>query len=524
MLDPITLKEKRSLPLAFGRAGIAGQALQLPDGGYLLFGQFDVWYDGRRYRSILRTHADGTPDASWRVETNGSLVRATITSRGVVLEGAFSSVNGVANNNGIALVSLAPGAAVEPGWGAEWINFSYNTPFDGQAYFYTVAFDKASSAIRRVALANGRFDPAWSIPLAPVANDEHVISLAYDAAGGIWVFSGVDFFELNKTTTIQRFDIASKQETLRMAAGPSQSYTRTLVSDTQFAYIGSQRYTLARGGEPDSTWNLARSYVGFESALHAITPKYLYFADKANDDTSAILLRRALLSGNGAADPDWLMRPRATTSGFVAQVLSLIVQTASPGSDDIEYLMAQHDDRYDYSNSAIATSRNAPVADKTVVEYFNRDASRYFMSGRTDEKALLDAMPGSFLRTGMTFAAKSSIYSDVPEAPICRFYSAPENGGSNTHFYGTGDDCAVLNTVSQLRFEGFDFAVTRPTGAVCPAAAPNPVYRLFNNKSATNEGNHRYVVSTATKSRMIAQGWVDEGAVFCSASVTDAVN
>jgi len=50
------------------------------------------------------------------------------------------------------------------------------------------------------------------------------------------------------------------------------------------------------------------------------------------------------------------------------------------------------------------------------------------------------------------------------------------------------------------------------------------VFRLFYNQSATNQGNHRYVVSVATKAKMIAQGWADEGAVFCSASAVDALN
>lgn len=300
-------------------------------------------------------------------------------------------------SNGIALVSLAPGAAVEPGWGTEWTNSRYDTPFDGQAYFYTVAYENASSVIRRVALANGRFDPAWSIPLGALANDEHVISLDLDAGGGVWMFSGVDFFSSSRTTTIQRFDIATKRQTLRMAAGPSQSHTRTLVSDTQFAYIGSQRYALARGDEPDSAWNLARSYVGFESPIHAITPKYLYFVDNTKDDTGAILARRALLSGNGAADPNWLVRPIPTAGGVLAQILSLVTQTSNPLSDDIEYLMEQNDAGSCYAGTALGTSRNAAAADKTVVEYFNRDVGRYFM------------LSNSFLRTGMSFAAKSGI-------------------------------------------------------------------------------------------------------------------
>ena len=105
---------------------------------------------------------------------------------------------------------------------------------------------------------------------------------------------------------------------------------------------------------------------------------------------------------------------------------------------------------------------------------------------------------------------------------MCRLYAAPEKGGSNSHFYGIGDDCPTLNKLTGLKYEGFDFSVLKPATSGCPATAPNAVTRLFNNKAATNDGNHRYVVSAATKAKMIAQGWIDEGAVFCSTGVTDA--
>ena len=135
----------------------------------------------------------------------------------------------------------------------------------------------------------------------------------------------------------------------------------------------------------------------------------------------------------------------------------------------------------------------------------------------------MDAAPNTFVRTGMSFTAKSSRYSDITEQPVCRLYAAPEKGGSNSHFYGTGNDCTVLNTITGLKYEGFDFSVVKPssTGA-CPFTAVYPVTRLFNNKAQTNDGNHRYVVSNATKARMVALGWVDEGAVFCSTGVADA--
>ena len=53
------------------------------------------------------------------------------------------------------------------------------------------------------------------------------------------------------------------------------------------------------------------------------------------------------------------------------------------------------------------------------------------------------------------------------------------------------------DAVPQVRVESFDFAAIKLTHAVCPTTPPNPVYRLFNNKSAPNQGNHRYVASVA---------------------------
>ena len=56
----------------------------------------------------------------------------------------------------------------------------------------------------------------------------------------------------------------------------------------------------------------------------------------------------------------------------------------------------------------------------------------------------------------------------------------------------------------------------------CPATAPTKVYRSFNNRSAQNDGNHRYTVSTARYNQMIAAGYSADGPVFCVASATDA--
>ena len=86
------------------------------------------------------------------------------------------------------------------------------------------------------------------------------------------------------------------------------------------------------------------------------------------------------------------------------------------------------------------------------------------------------------------------------------------------------DHCPTLNKPTGLKYEGFDFAVLKPTTTGCSVDAPKAVTRLFNNKVATNEGNRRYVESAAAKAKMLAQACIGEGAVFCSASVIDAGN
>ena len=169
------------------------------------------------------------------------------------------------------------------------------------------------------------------------------------------------------------------------------------------------------------------------------------------------------------------------------------------------------------------TARNTPT---TVVEYYSRDAKRFFITARASEIAQLDDLPASFSRTGMQFAATTALVRDSSDsltAPVCRFYAAPDAGGSNTHFYGRDSDCTMLKRFAILRYEGYDFRAGVPTGAGdCPAALPTPVYRLFNQQSASNNGNHRYVVSDARRNEMKAAGWADEGIAFCTSSATDS--
>ena len=165
------------------------------------------------------------------------------------------------------------------------------------------------------------------------------------------------------------------------------------------------------------------------------------------------------------------------------------------------------------------------IASTSVVEYYVPSLKKYFITGRENEKATLALYPAVYSLTGMSFVAGPGLAPPSGAQPICRFYFAPPL--ANTHFYGPPADCTTVANAfkgnAAVTDEGVDFAVAVPDAAgSCPASAPVKVYRSFNNRSAQNDGNHRYTVSTARYNQMIAQGYSADGAVFCAASATDA--
>ena len=53
------------------------------------------------------------------------------------------------------------------------------------------------------------------------------------------------------------------------------------------------------------------------------------------------------------------------------------------------------------------------------------------------------------------------------------------------------------------------------TDGVCPLDS-RPVYRVYNNRFAKNDSNHRYLTSRSLTREMVGQGWLFEGTVFCA--------
>ena len=96
--------------------------------------------------------------------------------------------------------------------------------------------------------------------------------------------------------------------------------------------------------------------------------------------------------------------------------------------------------------------------------------------------------------------------------PVCRFYS-PVN---NSHFLTANpDECASLkDPASGWLYEKIAFFVTS-RGPTC-ASGEVPIYRVYNNRAAFHDVNHRFTPDAATRDQMIAAGWIDEGVAWCA--------
>lgn len=472
----------------------------MADGGTLVHGYFEVWYEGHAFRDLLRLKPGGDPDTRWKVvgdTTISGISSVSITPFGVYL-GSAGRVWRAPLDGGSTMV---PVGAASPSI-AGLSNYHAAT-----GSLYAVS----DGGLVRIDAATGQVTPVWKGRF-----QESVLftnPLKVDAGGGVWATYAESIFMLVSYRTA-RYSIAE------LAADPTGTARSThyLSGDTNYTPIGaSGAFFYLSNQRRLSNGDIDRSWVTQFIPLH-IGEKYVYL--KAYDglpEWSIGSITRVGTDGSGAMP--WRFEWPA---GFQWAGAFVVWPTAGD-ADNLGVLGRRFPVDNIVQPLALAVKEDLTgMTDPTVVEYYLPALKRYFMTGRKNEQDALDALPQSFQRTGMTFAAKSNRYRDIPEQPVCRMYFPPANGGSNTHFYGIGNDCGQLNKLGGMKYEGYDFSVRKAVNGYCDVTAPNVVTRLYNNKAATNESNHRYVVSAATKARMVAQGWVDEGAVFCAGAVTDA--
>ena len=521
---------ERRIPFVAGTSPTIAAITRWGD-GYVLGGQFEYWFDGIRYVNLMRLTAALKPDPTWQPGVTG-VVNSVVTDReGGVMVGGENLLGPQSN-----LLRFARDGQLDPRWGKR---------FDGAVTALTAAasgivhaggrFNSiegvSRSSIARFA-SDGSLDTAWAVRASwcpqfssSVCNPSAWVTKIIDSGSGgvlaLWrnarpvgfdggqhlsrfssAFDGASVPTSSALNAMDQSSIAQDPLTGQLYGVHSAIDPTTQRSVSRFVRL------LPTTLEIDPYWTplIGMPYVvGFNDT-------HLYLADG----------RRLVRLANAVAiDPYWSLA-RVEIAG------ALSVATG-------ERLLLWPIRGAPYAASTIRQS----IGVQTVVEYFANHVQRYFMTARLAEQQQLDALPLQFTRTGMQFMAfdgavvpPSGIVVEASQPqppfnpagalPVCRFYASPQRGGSNTHFYGRGTDCQFLNTVPSVANEGYDFAALPPKNGLCPGNAPSPVYRLFNNQSASNNGNHRYVVSQLRLDAMKARGWLDEGIAFCALTATDS--
>ena len=505
---------------AFTARGTSGldvrRMLPLPDGGHVVVGSFEVWYEGRMFRDVLRLKPDGMPDTRWQVLASAAIDGALLLPAGVLVHGRFETVNGQAAP-GVAYLAFDTAPNANP---AAPQRLRFDVPvavsrvvpggFDAATgLVYMTSTTSSGFTVNRVNASTGLVDTAWQIALPNRALEAPGAPLL-DRGGGLWV-TWLPQDSARLTGKMARYSIA--QPTRELVANIATGFAQAPTLDGDFAYVGSNRYRIS-DGSIDSGWRTATD-------VFAIDRGYAYARTStapAQIGPNIFELRRALLASNGAFDAWSLALPEER----FPRLNGLVPLAPVDKSDAVGVLAFDRSLGTGATPGAFALVSRSEIAttDVTVIEYYVPLAERFFITGRKDEQDTLELYPRNFIRTGMSFTAKSSRYRDAIEQPVCRFYSPPARGGSNTHFYGSGNDCAALNKATIVQYEGFDFSVRQPRvdinkEALCPDDAPFPIIRLYNNKAASNDSSHRYVTSVESANRMAKLGWLNEGAVFC---------
>lgn len=158
----------------------------------------------------------------------------------------------------------------------------------------------------------------------------------------------------------------------------------------------------------------------------------------------------------------------------------------------------------------------APAATVPIFAFFNLRTHHYFMTASANEH---NSITGGGAGSGWTVADQGfSVWPAAGPAPdaaqaVCRFYSQIVN----SHFYtASSAECDGLRQAGTgWTYEGIAFRALVPERTSCPGGTI-PVWRLFNNRAAQQDSNHRFVASSETYRSMIADGWVGEGVAFCS--------
>ncbi len=218
-------------------------------------------------------------------------------------------------------------------------------------------------------------------------------------------------------------------------------------------------------------------------------------------DTHSILLATNNILGCFPEDPGV---PRmASISGLPGGTYSIQGKTEYLDSDEPPYVSGE-----------ITIGPAPPV--QSVYAFRNSKNSHYFITAGTAEKdSLLSGGGGGgwYLVDEGFHAWPADGPAPAAARPVCRFYSA----AVNSHFYTAGpNECELLKQPgSGWTYEGIAFRALVPTKGSCYPGT-TPVWRLYNDRFAQADSNHRFAASADTYRHMMANGWIGEGVAFCS--------
>ncbi len=494
--------------------------------GYVIGGNFLYWFDGKLYRNLMRVDTAFRPDPTWTPQIDGTVAALALDAQGRLIVGSNS-----ASGREAKLARFNVDGTVDANWHPVAVGSVYKIlPSVDGMLFVGGAFSAIDGAARG-SLARFRVDgtldrdwasqlswPVLSSPTGGQFGRDGIYNILDAGADGVY-FVWEDGFMNGSDAGFVRLSREGVGAVLPVPRGAGFGMRDPAtgiiygIGDAWDLTSGAERGTaLIRLLPPnmtvDRTWTTLASEHGRQFAGFAYQTNEHIYVCRGQNVWLGIELRR-FDKVTGKEDLSW-----RSDETYLCNAASF-----ERSVDATTVLGAQY---YGALARFSTTARNEP---RTVVEYYSRTAKRFFMTGRPNEIALLDAQPATFARTGMQFSAETATVwsSDATRMPICRFYAPPEAGGSNTHFYGRDSDCTMLKRFPTLRYEGYDFRAGLPdSSGACSPVLPRPVYRLFNQATVDNNGNHRYVVSDTRRTEMIAAGWVDEGVAFCTASVADS--
>jgi murein DD-endopeptidase MepM/ murein hydrolase activator NlpD len=151
-----------------------------------------------------------------------------------------------------------------------------------------------------------------------------------------------------------------------------------------------------------------------------------------------------------------------------------------------------------------------------VYDFYAASINHFFrVSNPGEAAAVASGAAGDWKTTGDDLWMLSKGAAAAGAVDVCRFYGHPTIG-PNSHFY-TADagECAALKTMQaqtpagqpRWNYEEVAFSAYLPSNGLCPAVAPVPVYRLYNNGFARNDSNHRLTSKWSVVEALKAKGW-----------------